>query len=1204
MLYGRSSVLLQLGRNRVASLVPALEMLAAMSSGLSLFASFPSGPTISSQLQQHLGQILDRTLDLLNGITSCFQDIPIGLDAATGPSLFRRSLKKQLEAFDLQAAQLLGEMWNSYIPSDVQESILKFEQVQSLLQPQDEVVRMTQKILLADKGTRHEFSCEWLSEQFLDFVRSSDSTLWIDGSIGCGKSVLCGWILESLQSPINGREYAVIAYAIDPLLPSEANTACVIKALLRQLVERRYGSSNVCRALAKLSSTMITTDFPVQNENALLECLQITIGNVIQPTMLVIDGLSELDGGETAATTLFHALLNCVAGNPLVRLLVLSRPFEFFPVTPLRRKTIQAGDVLMDIHNVITDLVPSHTQTPSVEIARKILHEADGSFLWSLLTLQDWAAHDFSLQTWSSLPTSLDANIALLVSKIDLSDPTTCGVLFNVVIATRPLRVAEIEFISRLDVNNQTLKPQAPDVKRAVEDACGSMLIIQDGIVLFRHALLKQVLLETLQFGILSLGPEVHGDMACRLLLYIKLVLGQRSELTMKSIPSSTMADLLRSHPLLSYALRYWTQHAVASVMYNGSSFKPSSACTTVFPDSIYAATVEASFWTQNVSSASIQALNIAASARKEILGNNEATVQTVVFLAEALRIAKDYGGAVVNSALAFELSQLILPVSHPFAAACMSQFLDGSDLDVLKQPGSNDSASVPALRRLIEIHSREKSWDQASEAYSCLWNAFLVKDDLDFSTFRALFVEYTGFLKRQKADNVHEIIVSYRAACLANFGERDPVTLEASLLLAESWNNGYPDSTSIEAVRLYEGIVDGDEGYSPQGIALVEIAEERLAKIYEDDINGHYMQGETLLRAIRLQGKKYQIGKTREGAYQPATLSSLAIWVSMLTKQKSPDSKALAVREMQSAIESVIESGAQPTSLYSTAVILANLFAANGYVGEGLTTVQSLTEQALFEHDDTEQQARRSILFLAAFEAHLTGSMVDFARIHARLLMVSALWDSYKRLSQEGTQPEATLACGAKLRSFLIEHNFHHRGALIEDDLFQRFQDYYGATSAVREFFCSMLPELSSERLHIDIPDLASTTFYQYVGSFLEQGDYQSALNIGLSGIEFVCFVGGFATNLEKGLELGLKLAHTDGPPVPDQPVAAQMMDLSKRILQETLRECRSQSFNFNMLNIDFVSRIASVLGLQQNYEDLEVRSPSADRIFGCMMY
>ena len=211
MLYGRSSVLIQLGRNRVASLVPALGMLAAMSSGLSLFASFPSRPTISSQLQQHLGQILDRTLDLLNGITSCFQDIPIGLDAATGPSLLRRSLHKQLEAFDLQAAQLLGEMWNSYIPSDVQEPILKFEQVQSLLQPQDEVVRMTQKILLADKGTRHEFSCEWLSEQFLDFVRSSDSTLWIDGSIGCGKSVLCGWILESLQSPINGREYAVIA---------------------------------------------------------------------------------------------------------------------------------------------------------------------------------------------------------------------------------------------------------------------------------------------------------------------------------------------------------------------------------------------------------------------------------------------------------------------------------------------------------------------------------------------------------------------------------------------------------------------------------------------------------------------------------------------------------------------------------------------------------------------------------------------------------------------------------------------------------------------------------------------------------------------------------------------------------------------------------------------------------------------------------
>ena len=708
MIYGRCYVLLQLGRSQATSVVPALELLAGVSCTLSLFTGWSQQST-SSQLQKHLGQTFDRTLDLLNGMTSYFQDLSVGLGTATGPSRLRTSLGKSLEAFDLQADQLLNELWTSHIPADVQKSLVQFKEVHLFLQPQDEVVRKTQRILLAERGSRHEFTCEWFSRSFLDFVRGSDIALWVDGRIGSGKSILCGWILESLQSPVDGREYAVVAHAIDPLLPSETNTVSVIKAILQQILKRQYGSGNLCRALANLMDAVASGDAPVQVQKLLWECLQIAIGDAVQPIMLVIDGLSELDGGDAAAAALFQNLLNSVAGNPLVRLLVLSRPFTFLPVKALRRRTIEARDMDKDIRRVITDLVPSHAPTPSVEIARRIAQEAEGNFFWSLLAFQEWTAQNFSQQTWKAIPASLDANAALLVSRIDFSDPMTCLVLFNSIIATRPLRLAEIEVLSRLDVNNKMLKPQALDVSRAIEQTCGKVLVIQDGIVLFRHALLKQALLETLQFGTLSLGPEMHGDMGCRLLLYIKLVLGQHSELTLKSIPSSAIEDLIQAFPLLSYALRYWTSHVVTSTMYSEpDSFTASSDCRLVFPETVYCAIVEASFFTRNLSWESLKALKIAASMRKEVLGNHEATLQTTSCLAEALQLRRDFTGAAIHFAVASELAQQILPEFHPFIATCMSKFLDTVDLADHNKISDFPSRKASVLRYMISMYETQ----------------------------------------------------------------------------------------------------------------------------------------------------------------------------------------------------------------------------------------------------------------------------------------------------------------------------------------------------------------------------------------------------------------------------------------------------------------------------------------------------------------
>lgn len=137
ILYRRCYALLQLSRSQATYLVPALGMLAGVSHALSILASCPQRPT-SSQIEQYLGQFLDRTLDLLNGMTSYLQD---HLDIATsaGPSGLQSSLTKSLEAFDLQADQLLNEIWTFHTLSDMQEPFVQLEEVRLLLQSQDKL---------------------------------------------------------------------------------------------------------------------------------------------------------------------------------------------------------------------------------------------------------------------------------------------------------------------------------------------------------------------------------------------------------------------------------------------------------------------------------------------------------------------------------------------------------------------------------------------------------------------------------------------------------------------------------------------------------------------------------------------------------------------------------------------------------------------------------------------------------------------------------------------------------------------------------------------------------------------------------------------------------------------------------------------------------------------------------------------------------
>ena len=84
--------------------------------------------------------------------------------------------------------------------------------IRQWLGPRDRTLQTISADVAAAKTLRAEFSCEWLQRHLLDFFRSKDRILSIDGAAGTGKSVLSGWTEERLQRPLGRKSYETLSY--------------------------------------------------------------------------------------------------------------------------------------------------------------------------------------------------------------------------------------------------------------------------------------------------------------------------------------------------------------------------------------------------------------------------------------------------------------------------------------------------------------------------------------------------------------------------------------------------------------------------------------------------------------------------------------------------------------------------------------------------------------------------------------------------------------------------------------------------------------------------------------------------------------------------------------------------------------------------------------------------------------------------------
>lgn len=538
-----------------------------------------------------------------------------------------------------------------------------------------------------------------------------------------------------------------------------------------------------------------------------------------------------------------------------------------------------------------------------------------------------------------------------------------------------------------------------------------------------------------------------------------------------------------------------------------------------------------------------------------------------------------------------------------------------------LEQPEYQDQRAIPALKALLVIHRGRKDWDQAREVYDSLWQTFLHKGrdyGIRRETGKQLFAEYSQLLESQmgaQPRTLHQLTEEYRQRCESVFGDQDVASIDAAMMLAESWESIEVDSEN--ALRVYEDLYDefGDIDSTSRIdlIPFVEAAKSALLKYYTRRLRDP-MSRDRLSRATEVLHIDYHRCFAQAGYTSAQTLKSLGSWVFLLTKPRTQEANQEATEQLQEAVKTIWESEPEPTVLYEAALALASWYLDCDLVSEATDLINDLREKSIFSFPPSDktpiQEAARpslasSLFFLTAFETRLTGTMMSFANTHSQALLESGFWRSFQELKGQTSLAGPALVSGAKLWALLNGRNTTSN-AWLERQLYDVFMNNFGAsfplgTQTPMGFFLVLLQMLSTQRPDADLPHLSCAAIASHIKSLLARDDLQGVLDVFGPDFDFSTYVDAYSSEsmIEQGFQLASALAGLNPKNASNPALSTQVMGVGKKIMHALLLMCRERQLTLDNIAIDHLLELASVLGQQENFEDLEVSRDLSEVLF-----
>ena len=428
----------------------------------------------------------------------------------------------------------------------------------------------------------------------------------------------------------------------DDEIPALCTPLAVVKSLALQLLEIQIGDVALLKSLSSiydLSNSTNSADVEIKLWGALRAAL-----NVKSDFMIIIDGLDHAQGGDQSADVISKHIGELASEHQHIKAIIFSRRAPQLPKTKTIRFNITPDLVHNDIHHIASHALRSHQQFRSQNeneqetTVELLTHSSKGSFLWLLVTvhlLKREVSHDGfakAIKLIKEKPATLAETLQRLTNDVDFTKIDTKSIISWLLAAERPLKLAEIKSLLQVDLQKKTHSVRKIDVEAEIIKSSGSLLLIQNGIVRFRHADIRAHVAKLQDGKILPSPKAAHDDLTLRLLTYLRVRLVDEHKLGFEGLHKGEIESLFRKDALLQYAAQTWILHFQKSSMLKPTGpFEFSADFKALFPGSVQLVMLEWSCWDPHRSDAGLLH-DLALRIRKGVFGEtHESVLQNLI---------------------------------------------------------------------------------------------------------------------------------------------------------------------------------------------------------------------------------------------------------------------------------------------------------------------------------------------------------------------------------------------------------------------------------------------------------------------------------------------------------------------------------------------------------------------------------------------
>jgi len=446
----------------------------------------------------------------------------------------------------------------------------------------------------------------------------------------------------------------------------------------------------------------------VEHESAIWQAFGQVLGiaAISANVVILIDGVEGILGGEPAVLTFADKLVAIVAEVPNATAILLSRPLS----TP---SDLWAGEFVINTEHTLSDIMQmvvrafelyeplqDEPEERRQVVVKRIAQSANGSFLWAQLAielLQKEKSLDGFLRALDKTPKSLGHLMQRLTSALESNQGNIKSVLSWLIVALRPLSLTEVQLLVGVDPRKDAHTGTAAGGSSDIVRSSGSLLVVDDGVVRFRHNALRQFLTDMASQGrILSPPRDAHRDFTSRMLKTLRTDSRLSDSPTMDLTQSPALSELFRTDSLFEYAARYWIVHFYNSSMYKtNGELALSTEFKKNFPVAVTLPVAEGVVWEPSFAGLDpVEKHMLALRIRRAALDDKSpAVLQSLLNTALVLQ-RKGEAEAGKYFYQASLISQNVLSLSHTITSTCAVQFLASAEQTAAEQTAAEQTAA------------------------------------------------------------------------------------------------------------------------------------------------------------------------------------------------------------------------------------------------------------------------------------------------------------------------------------------------------------------------------------------------------------------------------------------------------------------------------------------------------------------------------